>query len=68
MIKLLLKVSNFIKMLKRENEMAIINYYTMQIVDFGWITIDDVPLRYREKVRQMVELATAGSKETGEEV
>jgi len=48
--------------------MAIINYYTMQIVDFGWITIDDVPLRYREKVRQMVELATAGLKETGNEV
>lgn len=40
--------------------MAIINYYTMQIVDFGWITIDDVPKRYRERVRQMVEAATAG--------
>lgn len=60
MLKLLVKVSNFIKMLKGENEMAIINYYTMQIVDFGWITIDDVPKRYRERVRQMVEAATAG--------
>lgn len=40
--------------------MAIINYYTMQIVDFGWITIDDVPKRYRKKVQAMVELALAG--------
>lgn len=31
-----------------------INYFTMQI-EFGWITLEDVPKKYREKVKQLVE-------------
>ena len=44
-----------------------INYFAMQ-VQLGWITLEQVPKRYRDKVRELVELADIGSKETGNEV
>ena len=39
-----------------------INYFSMQ-VQLGWITLEQVPKRYREKVRELVELAEIGTKE-----
>ena len=39
-----------------------INYFAMQ-VQLGWITLEQVPKRYREKVRELVELAEIGTKE-----
>ena len=36
-----------------------INYFAMQ-VELGWITIEDVPKRWRDKVRELVELTESG--------
>ena len=43
-----------------------INYFAMQ-VQLGWITLDQVPKRFREKVRKLVELAEIGTKEENKE-
>ena len=43
-----------------------INYFAMQ-VQLGWITLEQVPKRYREKVRELVELAEIGAKEETQE-
>lgn len=42
-----------------------INYFAMQ-VQLGWITIEDVPKRFREKVRELVELSEIGTESDGE--
>lgn len=34
--------------------MYVINYFALQI-EFDWITIDDVPEKYRAKVQQLVD-------------
>ena len=39
-----------------------INYFAMQ-VEHGWITLEQVPKRYREKVRELVELSEIGTTE-----
>lgn len=39
---------------RKEVNMMMVNYFTMQ-VEFGWITIDEVPKKWREKVRQLLE-------------
>ena len=39
-----------------------INYFSMQ-VQLGWITLEQVPKRYREKVRELLELSEIGTKE-----
>ena len=39
-----------------------INYFAMQ-VEYGWITLEQVPKRYREKVRELVELSEIGTTE-----
>lgn len=39
-----------------------INYFAMQ-VQLGWITLEQVPKRYREKVRELVELSEIGTTE-----
>lgn len=46
-----------LKLLKkwiRRRRIMMINYFAMQI-EFGWITLEDVPKKYREKVKQLVE-------------
>lgn len=42
-----------------------INYFAMQ-VQLGWITLEQVPKRYREKVRELVEMSEIGVTEDGE--
>lgn len=41
-----------------------INYFAMQ-VQLGWITLEQVPKRYREKVRELVEMSEIGVTEDG---
>ena len=43
-----------------------INYFAMQ-VQLGWITLEQVPKRYREKVRELVELSEIGAPEENKE-
>ena len=43
-----------------------INYFAMQ-VQLGWIALEQVPKRYREKVRELVELAEIGAPEENKE-
>ena len=44
-----------IKIFYSEEKMSIfVNYFAMQ-VDLGWITLEQVPKRYREKVRILLE-------------
>lgn len=40
-------------------EGMMINFFAMQIEE-GWITLEQVPRKYRAKVKELVELANAG--------
>jgi hypothetical protein len=62
-MKLLIKIKKIIN----GGIAMMINYFAMQ-VQLGWITLEQVPKLYRDKVRELVELADIGSKETGNEV
>ncbi len=42
-----------------------INYFAMQ-VELGWITIEQVPKKFREKVRALVEVSSLGADEVDE--
>lgn len=42
-----------------------INYFAMQI-EFGWITLEQVPKKYRKKVRELVEASGTTAAETEE--
>lgn len=55
MNSLLKKLYNLFK----GGEAMMINYFAMQ-VQFGWITLEQVPKRYRAKVKEMIELAEIG--------
>lgn len=37
-----------------------INYFAMQ-VNLGWITLEEVPKRYRAKVAELVEMSNIGN-------
>lgn len=41
-----------------------INYFAMQI-ELGWITIEDVPKRWRKQVQELVDLSHAGLQDEG---
>lgn len=43
-----------------------INFYAMQI-EYGWITLEQVPKKYRAKVRQLIEQANLGLDVTDKE-
>ena len=57
---------NRIKNLKNGGIAMMINYFAMQ-VQLGWITLEQVPKRFREKVRKLVELAEIGASEEKQE-
>lgn len=38
---------------------VMINYFAMQ-VELGWITIEQVPRKYRQKVRELLEASNVG--------
>ncbi|WP_170238994.1 hypothetical protein [Streptococcus suis] len=43
-----------------------INYFAMQ-VQLGWITLEQVPRRYRAKVQELLELSEIGMGEADKE-
>ena len=43
-----------------------INYFAMQI-ELGWITIEQVPKRFRKQVQDLLDLSHAGLQEDGAE-
>lgn len=57
--------SKLTKFIKRSTPMMI-NFYAMQIEN-GWITLDQVPKKYRAKVKALVEQANAGLEDNKEE-
>lgn len=50
----------------KEVRAVMINFFAMQIEE-GWITLEQVPRRYRERVRRLLELSHAGAEETEQE-
>lgn len=50
---------------QRSNAMMI-NFYAIQVEE-GWITLEQVPKKYRSKVKVLVEQANAGLEETDKE-
>ena len=50
---------NLNKKLSEEKIMVFVNYFAFQ-VELGWITLEQVPKKYREKVRIMLEAANEG--------
>lgn len=51
-MNLLKKMQQF----RKEVSAVMVNFFAMQVEE-GWITIDQVPKKWREKVRRLVELA-----------
>ena len=43
-----------------------INYFALQI-EYGWITIEQVPKRFRKQVQDLLDLSHAGLQEDGAE-
>ncbi|QBX17849.1 hypothetical protein [Streptococcus parauberis] len=39
-----------------------INYFATQI-ELGWITLEQVPAKHRDKVKKLIELSNVGTKE-----
>ena len=61
-----MNILNKLKKITNGGIAMMINYFAMQ-VQLGWITLDQVPKRFREKVRKLVELAEIGTKEENKE-
>ncbi|RLY03067.1 hypothetical protein EAF07_05875 [Streptococcus hillyeri] len=62
MKKLLNKIKNFYI----GGTTMMINYFAMQ-VELGWITLEQVPKKFREKVRALVEVSSVGTETTDKE-
>ena len=60
-MKLLRKIKNTIL----GGKTMMINYFAMQI-ELGWITIEQVPKRFRKQVQELVDLSHAGLQEDKE--
>lgn len=57
-MKLLKKIKN----IYIGGKTMMINYFAMQI-ELGWITIEDVPRRFRKQVQDLLDLSHAGLQE-----
>lgn len=57
-MKLLKKIKNTII----GGKTMMINYFAMQI-ELGWITIEDVPKRFRKQVQELLDVSHAGLQE-----
>ena len=51
-----------LKKIRKEVNALMVNFFAMQVEE-GWITIDQVPKKWREKVRRLIELANEGIEE-----
>lgn len=65
MTKILMKVQNT----RKGVNAVMVNYFAMQ-VEYGWITLEQVPKKWRAKVKALLELAnsTAGADEVAEKI
>lgn len=54
-----MKLTNKIKDTILGGRTMMINYFAMQI-ELGWITIENVPKRFRKQVQELVDLSHAG--------
>ena len=57
-----MKLINKIKNIFLGGKTMMINYFAMQI-ELGWITIEQVPKRFRKQVQDLVNLSNAGVQE-----
>ena len=57
-----MKLINKIKNIFLGGKTMMINYFAMQI-ELGWITIEQVPKRFRKQVQDLVDLSNAGVQE-----
>nr|DAV83640.1 MAG TPA: hypothetical protein [Caudoviricetes sp.] len=57
------RLINQIKNKIKGGSAMMINYFAMQ-VNLGWITLEEVPKRYRAKVAELVNLSDLGNKES----
>ena len=54
------RLINQIKNKIKGGSAMMINYFAMQ-VNLGWITLEEVPKRYRAKVAELVEMSNIGN-------
>ena len=57
------RLINQIKIKIKGGSAMMTNYFAMQ-VNLGWITLEEVPKRYRTKVAELVNLSDLGNKES----
>ncbi len=48
-----------IKTITERGTIMMVNFYAMEILE-GWITIEQVPKRFRKRVQELVKLAETG--------
>ena len=54
-----MKIATKIKLFFKGATAMMINYFALQI-EFGWITLEQVPKRFRKKVKELIESSNTG--------
>lgn len=53
------KLFKTIKDITERGKIMMVNFYAMEILE-GWITLEQVPKRFRKRVQELVKLAETG--------
>lgn len=53
------KLIKTIKTITERGKITMINFYAMEILE-GWITLEQVPKRFRKRVQELVNMAETG--------
>lgn len=61
-----MKLTHKIKKIILGGKAMKINYFAMQI-ELGWITIEDVPKRWRKQVQELLDLSNIGTDDSAEQ-
>lgn len=61
-----MKLTHKIKKIILGRKAMMINYFAMQI-ELGWITIEDVPKRWRKQVQELLDLSNIGTDDSAEQ-
>lgn len=61
-----MKLTQKIKNIFSGGKAMMINYFAMQI-ELGWITIEDVPKRWRKQVQELLDLSNIGTDDSAEQ-
>lgn len=61
-----MKLTHKIKKIILGGKAMMINYFAMQ-VELGWITIEDVPKRWRKQVQELLDLSNIGTDDSAEQ-